>query len=347
MGSRRPIERRSVTVKRLRIALYLAVGLAVEALAGCDADSIAPTGRQAESSARTIAQNWIQPKHHIFRPVASKYVYVTDRTLGELLVYSARVPNPSPIRTVTSGLGVVEGVTTDTSGHVYVVNNPTSSGAQAPSVREYTRGATSLIRTFSAKLHHPIDVAIGRGGRVFVSDQNGAGSQIVEYGRTGGNPIASVTTPQAAHASPRGIAVDATGDVFVAINATPDVWPPYVLCEDINYVYELVGGLSGTAKEILPSEQNWGLALDGTTLYESDFCLPQIFKLNAPYSSGSGTGIATQMAGYIKISGDQIITVPNYNAGNGYVIEDDLTGVTPAITIAKGLSGPLGAAAGP
>lgn len=335
-------------MKRLGIALYLAGALAVETLTGCDGNSVAQTSVPAGVSAQTIARNWSSPsRRRTRRPVASKYVYVTDRTLGELLVYSARVANPDPIRTVTSGLSVVEGVTTDTSGHVYVVNNPTSSGAEAPSVREYASGATSLIRTFSSGLHHPIDAAIGPKGDVFVSDQNGAGSQIVEYARSGGSPIASVTTPQAAHAAPRGLAVDAAGDVFVAVNATPDVWPPYVLCEDINYVYELVGGLSGTPKEILPTEQNWGLALDGTTLYESDFCLPQIFRVVAPYSSGSGTGIATQMAGYIKISSDQIMTVPNYNAGNGYVIEYDLTGVTPAITITRGLSGPLGAAAGP
>jgi hypothetical protein len=310
------------------------VAFAAALLAGCSGNTPMQTAIPAGESS-TI--------RHSRPTVTSNYIYVTDRKLGELLVYPAHVANPSPIRTIT-GFNVLEGVATDTSGNVYVSDN--TSGVASPAVIEYNSGATSIVHIFSAGLHHPIDVATGPGGDVYITDDNGPTSRIYEYAPTGGSPIASSATfsgPQ-----PRGIAVDSGGDVFVDTTGIADVYPPISqYCLAYNKVFEYSGGLTATPQHIDGVEQPWGLALDGTTLYESDYCLNKLYTVAPPYTLGSRvfTPISTSESLYIKISSDRILTIPN--ASNPNVTEYDLTGRTSPITITTGLSGPISAAAGP
>ncbi len=327
------------TLRRRHVGALAAIAI----LAGC-------SGYQPPSGASSLEP---AGRHRLHKATTSHYVYVSDRTQQQLLVYPAGQSNPSPIRTVTQGLSQVGGVAVDPSGDVYIANSPTSNGAGTPKVLEFSSGATSLVRTFSIGLHHPVTVAVGPNGVVYVSDQDGASSAIVEYAATGGAPIGTLTTPHGSDAPPRGVAVDSSGDVFVAISGNGDFWPPSLLCQAINAVYEYKGG-SGAPIQIGYSEQDWGLAVDSNAnLYEADICLEHVWELSPPnyqYPAGSTYG-PFHVPVYIGLSSDNLLTVPSANGGgsgiNGLVSVIDLTGVRAPITISTGLKGPIGAIAGP
>lgn len=283
----------------------------------------------------------------VHRASVSKYVYVTDRTQEELLVYPAHVPNPSPIRTITAGLHIVGGVAVDASGDVYVAN---ASNTGSPNVVEYSPGATSVIQTFSQGLHYPINVTVDSNGTVYVADNviNGT-STIVEYAPTGGAPIKTIPSPAD---YPRGLAVDSLGNLFVSINGgDPAAWPPGGWnCTIVYAVYEIPAG--GIAPKRLSFAPAWGLALDpAANLYAAQICPSQVGYTSPPSYSWPLTDVGGTFSCplFATISNDQLLAVPSAssNGDSGYVNVIPLTSILEPVTITNGLEGPIGAAAGP
>jgi hypothetical protein len=284
---------------------------------------------------------------HSVRPAQARYVYVTDRTQEELLVYPAGVQNPSPILTYTQGINQVGGVAVDASGNAYVAN------AGAAEVLEFAPGGTGIIQTFSQTLHHPVNVAVDTHRIVYVADQNSRSSEIVEFAPSGGAPIRSVATPDGV--TPRGVAVDSSGNLFVSISGIGDFWPPPTgvgECKAISGVYEYLAGSTQPPTHIGSGGiQQWGLALDAAAnLYESDYCITNtIWTFSPPAYSGPAVkypGTYSEPI-YMTIGRGNVIAIPNANGGSGgYVTVQDIGGVLLPITITNGLQGPIGAAVG-
>lgn len=325
-------------MKHIRVlpAVLIAGSFAV-ALGGCSSGTM-------QSSAGLPA---LSADRHRARPAQARYVYVTDRTQEEFLVYPAGVQNPSPIVTFTQGINQVGGVAVDALGNAYVAN------AGAAEVLEFAPGGTGIIRTFSQTLHHPVNVTVDTHGIVYVADQNGRNNnEIVEFAPSGGAPIKSVATPFGFYE--RGVAVDSSGDLFVSLSGVGDFWPPLRGgdCKAVDGVYEYLAG-SGQAPIHIGSGglQQWGLALDAAaTLYESDYCLTNTIWTYSPPAYG-GPGVQYQGTYsepiYITISPDDVIAIPNANnGGGGYVTVQDIGGAQLPITITNGLQGPIGAAVG-
>jgi hypothetical protein len=339
----------------------LAIGATVAILAACAGSQaqLNPSESSQQGSAQSGSKVSLPNNKRVHRATASRYIYVSDRTEGALLVYPAGQQNPSPIRTITTGLHTVEGIAVDPSGDVYVAN--ANSNGIVANVLEYSSGGTSLVQTFTQGLHYPVNVAIGPSGVVYVADQlseAGKDAAIVEYPSTGGAPIRTLQPPGYANDDPRGVAVDPAGDVFVTLVRLPDNWPPGAFdCTDINLTYEYQVSTS-TWIQLHPNPFAWGLALDSAlNLYASDpgitgSCAQVITRYSPPDYLNSSAFVLPYTFNspvYETISSDQLLAVPSASStGNtGYVTVINLNSGTLPITITNGLKGPIGAARGP
>ena len=262
-----------------------------------------------------------------------RYVYVSDRTQNELIVYS--MGNPSPIR--RRPLTEAGGVATDAHGNVYVANG---SGGN---VLEFNSGATRLIRTFSQGLHHPRNVVIGPDGGIYIADDaTPNASAVVAVVATGTRVI---PTP---HGYPaHGIAVDDRGDLFVEVSGNGDSWPLNVQCMAVNEIYEFTPHALVPLHSILMGEQNWGLAVQNGALYSSDLCMGILAQFAAPgFGSMTVLGAHLSTPMYLTIH-DGTAVIPD--AGNGFDGNVRLQQLPPGAStevITDGLKGPVGAAIG-
>jgi hypothetical protein len=92
----------------------------------------------------------------------SKYIYVGDAKQQLLLVYPAGVADPAPIREVPLG-DVPQGIATDGRGNVYVALFNSST------VDEFSRGATTLVKTITNDIYKPTGVAVDERGTLYVA----------------------------------------------------------------------------------------------------------------------------------------------------------------------------------
>jgi len=103
---------------------------------------------------------------------------------------------------ITSGITESDGVWVDKKGNVYVAN-------VLSNVVEYKKGAGSPICTYSAGLTDPINGTTDSAGNVYVTDFEGGA--VREYAQCSNTVKATFSIED-----PEGVAVDASGDVFVA-----------------------------------------------------------------------------------------------------------------------------------
>ena len=160
-----------------------AVIAAIALLTGCSGGQrslvppVSPESVRSTQGASPVAKT----KLHQATSLSSNYVYVSDRTASgasQIVVYNAGIANPAPVRTITQKIVDAAGVAVDPAGDVFVANG------SAGNVLEYSPGGTSLLKTYSQGLTHPISVAIAN-GTLYVADQgspaNGYAQQVFEY----------------------------------------------------------------------------------------------------------------------------------------------------------------------
>lgn len=325
--------------RSMNVRLFL---LATALLTGCSS-AVLPSAPPSP----TIVQSAEFP-----RVATSKYIYVADRTLNELLVYSARKAKPQPIRTLGARDGIVEvgGVAVDSAGNVYVANG---SGAD---VLEFTRGAKSLVRKYRRLLSHPVNVTVGPNGWLYVVDQQdrystGATSSVVEYPPDKTVPYQLLLDPSVSYFPLRGIAVDKNGSVLVSASPGTDRWPlPLNSCAlpSESQIFDFILPTLIIPVTLSNNTQAWGLTFTDGVLYAADVCSDNV----EIYDRGTWVRIGPlpfsfDRPVYQTLSADRLLAIPCAGTSkNGYVAVVDLqTGKESTVT--AGLRGPIGAAAGP
>ncbi|MGA2760395.1 MAG: hypothetical protein ABSF08_08765 [Candidatus Cybelea sp.] len=157
-------------------------------------------------------------------------IYVSDflaGTYGAIFVYAAGASGDAqPIATITDGIADPCGVAVDDAGNVYEGN------FEAGSVNEYAADTYQLVRTITAggSLGYCAGLAVGRSGKIYVlvGDYNGVrpieGDSSSYYGSVAVLPAGAsgptkpsqiIEGPETGLTDPLGIAVDATGRIFV------------------------------------------------------------------------------------------------------------------------------------
>lgn len=263
-----------------------------------------------------------------------QYLYVSDRTQNELIVY--QLGNPKPVR--EQRLIKAGGVATDPQGNVYVANG---TGGD---VLEFAPGATHLMRTLDRGLRDPVNVAVAHDGSVYVADNaSGTSNAVVKFAK---NASYVIPTPEGAPA--HGLAVDGNGNLFVEITGNRNSWPlSKIYCLALNEIYEYPAH-AATSRRLVLTEQNWGLAASGNTLYFSDLCLGIIGQSGGPAYNGIGISASHQMVPvYITVSGSTLVVPEAGNGDDGSVVLQQIAPAVGETVIKDGLKGPVGAAIGP
>ena len=139
------------------------------------------------------------PDHHKKR--IEKEFFISDTSSN---VYVFKNSTYTKVGDITSGVTEGDGVWVDKKGNVYVAN-------VVSNVVEYKRGAGSPICTYSASLTDPINGTTDSAGNVYVTDFEGGA--VREYAQCSNTVKATFSI-----SNPEGVAVDTSGDVFVAAN---------------------------------------------------------------------------------------------------------------------------------
>lgn len=267
----------------------------------------------------------------------------------------------TPIRTIidNSGLGSPSGVARDSDGNLYVANNNFSS------VTVYASGASgdaAPIRTIAGPatgLQGPLALALDSTGNLYVANaaKDSDVNTVTVYGPgANGNvaPVRSISGSDTGLAQPSGLAVDASGDLFVTnADAGPNPGDGSVT------VY--ASGVSGNVAPIRSIKGNLtqlseprGLAFDShgdlyVTSRDSVLSFAHSADGNVP-PAGSISGLNTQLSGPFGLTFDPAdrLFVSSLNADRLTVYTPGASGdVAPVRTLSgsdTGLSNPWGLA---
>lgn len=186
-------------MQNLNTILRTAAGIAVAALvtqplAGCSGASQALPGAGpslAVPAAVNAAGSAAMPDK---KKKKETLLFVSDNENNKVLVFDAstKQQNPSPIRTITSGLSLPNGIGTDKSGNLYVANYYTNS------ISIYAPNSSTPKATLTSGLNGPWDVKVDGFGNVYVANVPiyGGTDYIDEYPAGSSSPSTSWNVPQ-------------------------------------------------------------------------------------------------------------------------------------------------------
>ena len=122
-------------------------------------------GRTAAELTRSMTHRngWISPEA---KKVAG-LVYFSNLGGNEIEIFKQVGKNQMPMGTITSGVNFPGGLTVDSKGNLYVVNEG------ANNVTVYAKGTTSPSLTYSTELSDCSDVAVANDGTVYIANFNG------------------------------------------------------------------------------------------------------------------------------------------------------------------------------
>jgi sugar lactone lactonase YvrE len=210
-------------------------------------------------------------------------------------------------------------------------------------VLTYRLDGTRAKLTITQNLKGPTAVAVGRDGKIYVT--NGYGNSVTTY-----LPDGSETTPTIAVASPSGIAVDKDGKIYVVSDQASESCSP----SGTITTYKPDG--TQTAPTIVVTGEPMGIALDSNgKIYVASFC-------GGPGNQGEVTtykpdgkptkptitnrsGIVSPFGLAIDKSGKLYVT-DYLGDGTGYVTAYTLAGKEIQPTISEGIAYPTGIAIG-
>ena len=197
---------------RNSLAKVTATGAIVAiAVAACSGGSQGPTSMVPGSVPVTAMRQpvAIDTAGHGITPDTTrlpKDLFVTDLVLNAVVI----LENTSwkNVGNITSGIDLPVRNWVDSKGNLYVTNHASVN------VTEYAPKATSPTYTYSSGMSNPLDVTTDTTGNVFEAD---AGGSVNEYGQ-GINTVVATCRPGG---NVESVAVDSSGDVFVAYNVSP------------------------------------------------------------------------------------------------------------------------------
>jgi len=140
-------------------------------------------------------------------------VYVSDNNDNLVDIFDARGQNQQPIGQITSGISGPYGAATDESGNLYVANSNNT-------LTVYPPGSTSPSVTYTQGLSLPIGVVVHGDGRVYVGNLDGL--NVVEYPKGSTTPDRTISFSSLEGNSPFGLALDSSGNLFVAALGFPN-----------------------------------------------------------------------------------------------------------------------------
>lgn len=145
------------------------------------------------------------PRRHR-RSKVEKDLFVSDEMNT---VFELKNGTYTEVGTITNGIDTSDGVWVDKKGNVYVAN------VDGKDVTEYKKGhSTPIICTYSSGLVDPINVTTDTAGNVYVVDFNDLNNpgHIDKFAQCSN----SVAKQYNVDEGPEGVAVDASGDIFVS-----------------------------------------------------------------------------------------------------------------------------------
>ena len=207
---------------------------------------------------------------------ASGDVFVADTgnsAVKEIVAVNGSIPASPTINTLGSGFVAPQGVAVDSKGDVFVADSGTP-GSENSSVKEMVAvsGSIPASPTINNLAGHffasPYGVAVDNNGNVFVADEGyfgpgGVGEIHAVSGSVPANPTITWVNFSYGFTGPGGVAVDSSGDLFVADTNNNAVEEFLAVSGSLpaTPTFNLLGG-SFTANETLSDPT--GVAVDGS-----------------------------------------------------------------------------------
>lgn len=139
---------------------------------------------------------------------------------------SGTVSSTSTVNTVGGNFSDPRGVAVDSSGDIFVADSNNRAVKEIVAVGGVV-SSTSKVNTVGSGFHHPEGMAVDRKGNVFVSDSgksvNGSNYSAVKEivaGAGGVSSTSTVNTVNIGYNQSSGVAVDRSGNVFIAVSST-------------------------------------------------------------------------------------------------------------------------------
>lgn len=193
-------------------------------------------------------------------------IYISDTQSSIVNVFAA---DGHFKRTITSGISSPTGLFIDGNQNLWVANQS--------NVTMYSNGQGSPARTLSDPGGSPVDIDVTKNGTVYVT--NFSSHSVSIYANGSDTPTRTLTDPNAQYLV--GVAVDASGDVFVTSNDSTNV----------GYLAEFSGGRQAGYKKLAPRfawASDIKLALNGNLLILDS----QTYRIREFTTAGRLTGRA-------------------------------------------------------
>jgi len=197
------------------------------------------------------------------RKVGPKVLFVDDLIANQVEIF-ANMGFTSD-GSITQSIDGPDGNWVDKSGNLYVANY------KAANISEYAPGASGPTFTYASGMLDPVAVTTDRQGNVYEADFTG--NYVNEYNQGADAVVATCILG----GSVEGVAVDATGDVFV------DYYTG-----SLGEITEFVGGLSGCVGTVLGVTVGYpgGMVLDRNAyLIVCDQTAPAVDVIKPPYGN--------------------------------------------------------------
>jgi hypothetical protein len=146
------------------------------------------------------------------KDVATKYIYVTDAYLNEVLVYPASVPNASPIKTVTTP-SRPWGAATDSEGNVYIAVSGIGSSFLGE-ILVFSSGLASQLYTITNGINYPTAITVDDQNNLYVAQH----TVVLEYAAGAESPSRTISGLKWPIYG--GLAVDPYGTVYASFEGS-------------------------------------------------------------------------------------------------------------------------------